>query len=576
MVYLGSMLSNDATTTAFATLAIWQSLVLLRRGGSPARLILVGALAALAGLAKVSGLLVVPGVLLAIYFDARNRCLPLRRIFINVALFLMPIVLLFGPWVVYGAVNYGDPIGFHTHSDPTNRPVTLPPALEVIRALPETYMSYWAKFGSSSVWMSLPVYILLTITVVLALWGYIRYLRHNRIRWNSLSGQRIIVGAPTAILALGALLYWQITLYHISYAITGRLIYFAHGVFIMALTGGLYLLARQMSHKWAAFLRTYAVGVTMSAALILAPVTITSVFPTPVFLTRSQLPALRGGPIDLDQTIRFLGYDITQSPYIRENSLHRDRLCWEVLKPTTRPAVFSVKIFGPRAEGIAGRTSIFGMGHFPSSIWTPGEIFCDYVDVPITGALQPGQIYNVILIVSDALNTDNQWQATAADGTVIPSPLIYEAASAAGDMSASINANWQATTIRFPQLADLKGLAITGNAQPGGTIQLELLWNVLGEKHDDWREFLHLEGPSTAVSLGDGPPRSGQYPTWAWTNGEKIVESWQAQIPANLGPGDYRIVVGFYSPVDGQRLTLTQNGVDVADRSAVLLRFSVK
>src|SRR5258708_8940635 len=126
-------------------------------------------------------------------------------------------------------------------------------------------MSYWAKFGSSSVWMSLPVYILLTITVVLALWGYIRYLRHNRIRWNSLSGQRIIVGAPTAILALGALLYWQITLYHISYAITGRLIYFAHGVFIMALTGGLYFLARQRSHKWAALLRTYALWRTISA-----------------------------------------------------------------------------------------------------------------------------------------------------------------------------------------------------------------------------------------------------------------------------------------------------------------------
>src|SRR5258708_19285386 len=117
-------------------------------------------------------------------------------------------------------------------------------------------MSYWAKFGSSSVWMSLPVYILLTITVVLALWGYIRYLRHNRIRWNSLSGRRIIVGAPTAILALGALLYWQITLYHISYAVFCLKKKFAHGVFIMAFTGGLYLLPRHISHKWPTFFYT--------------------------------------------------------------------------------------------------------------------------------------------------------------------------------------------------------------------------------------------------------------------------------------------------------------------------------
>jgi len=174
------------------------------------------------------------------------------------------------------------------------------------------------------------------------------------------------------------------------------------------------------------------------------------------------------------------------------------------------------------------------------------------------------------------MNTDVQWQATAADGKVISSPLIYEAASAAGDMSASLSANWQPTSIHFPQVADLQGLAITGNALPGASLQINLLWSVLGNKHDDWHEFLHLEGPSTAVSLGDGPPRSGQYPTWAWTNGEKIVESWQAQIPANLAPGNYRIVAGFYNPVSGNRLALTQDGSDVPDGSAVLLRFSVK
>ena len=59
-------------------------------------------------------------------------------------------------------------------------------------------------------------------------------------------------------------------------------------------------------------------------------------------------------------------------------------------------------------------------------------------------------------------------------------------------------------------------------------------------------------------------------------NGEKIVETWQAQLPANLARGDYRIVAGFYDPTSGQRLALMQDGADVPDGSAVLLRFSVK
>src|SRR5262249_26393367 len=146
MLYMCAMLSNDACAAAFATLALWQTVVLLKRGAAPWRLILVGVFTALAGLGKISAILIFPGIVLAILFDAVNRKISVGRLVGNLVLFGAMVALIFGPWVAFGIASFNDPLGLKTHSDPSRDALPKPSVLQVLGELPNTYSSYWAKF----------------------------------------------------------------------------------------------------------------------------------------------------------------------------------------------------------------------------------------------------------------------------------------------------------------------------------------------------------------------------------------------------------------------------------------------
>src|SRR5258708_10110039 len=80
MLNITAGLSNDVGAAPFASLIVWQTLSLLRRGASPLRLIVIGLLLGLAGLSKVNALLVAPGVGLALVIDWRRRSLSMLRL----------------------------------------------------------------------------------------------------------------------------------------------------------------------------------------------------------------------------------------------------------------------------------------------------------------------------------------------------------------------------------------------------------------------------------------------------------------------------------------------------------------
>lgn len=568
MLYMCAMFSNDSSATAFATLALWQTMVLLRRGASFVRLAGIGVLVALAGLSKVSAVLILPGVLLAVLFDGRNRCLSIRRVIAHGLLLGLAFGLVFGPWVVYGLTTFDDPFGLRTHGEaaPT-------PALgEVIGKLPELFLSYWGKFGSASIWMPPLIYVLLTGTGALSLWGYA--LAFKRFRWRSLAGQRVIVSLVVVIPALAALVYWLVKLFPVAFAITGRLIYFVHGPIIVALTGGLACLSAYLPLRRRLPLRIVTLGPAMLAGLVVAPVVVWSSYAPPKLLAREDLPALKGAPIDYDHTIRFLGY-ADDDPVIRVDDLHRVTLCWEVLEPAAQPAAFALKIFDEAGDEIGGRTSVHGMGHYSSALWEAGDIFCDRVDVPVEGPLDPGRVYDVMLVVFDA--QDNQpWQAAALDGSVIQNPILYQVIRPAGDMSGTVQAAWQAARITFPDLARLEKWSLEGTPEPGQSLRLTLLWDVSEALSGDWSMFVHLIGPSTALSLADGPPRDGAYPTWAWTPGEKIVDTWQISLPPDLPPGSYEVRIGFFDADLDRRLSAREAGDPAPEGDPLLFTFTVE
>jgi 4-amino-4-deoxy-L-arabinose transferase-like glycosyltransferase len=577
MVYIGAYVSNDVSGIAFATLVIWQTLRILRLGATPRRLVVIGVLLGLGALSKVNTLLVAPGVGLALLFDWRNHRRSFVRLVFNGLLVGLPILLIFGPWVLYGLTTYNDPFGFNAYA--VLKPAIAPPPPtpgEVIAALPELYMSYWAKFGQAQAWMSTPTYILLTALVVVSIVGFIVFLTRSsqrRILVPGFRGQQATVLSVIFVLLLGGTIQWLLSLFSARSTFTGRLIYPAHIATAILITGGLYLLSRHMSIS-ARALQLGAVGLMAGLGLITGPVANHAIYAAPAILAQPQLPKLKGGPIDFDHTMRFLGY--TQaSPVIRPGEFHTTTVCWEVLRMPERPGAFTLKFFDGSTRTVSERTSLHGMGRFPSALWRTRDIFCDEVDIFVDSALPRAQTFDVVLAMLDPLTTQVNWQATSADKIPVAVPIIGQVASPAGDMSGTINTDLQPTSIVFPGFADLKGYAFSETPEPGKPVHLTLLWNVTGHAEQDLAQFVHLIGPQTARVLYDGTPRAGRYPTWAWSPDEKIVDELQITLPEDLPPGDYTLKIGFYRRDNGERLPVKENGQNVEDRNGTLISFTL-
>jgi hypothetical protein len=63
----------------------------------------------------------------------------------------------------------------------------------------------------------------------------------------------------------------------------------------------------------------------------------------------------------------------------------------------------------------------------------------------------------------------------------------------------------------------------------------------------DYRVFVHLvDGKETIYAGGDGAPRGGDYPTWAWEAGEVVVDRHVLVVAADTPVGQYQIRAGLY------------------------------
>jgi 4-amino-4-deoxy-L-arabinose transferase-like glycosyltransferase len=418
MIHLSSFINTDAPMIAFAALATWMTLRLLRLGATPRRCLLIGLFLALAGLSKVSGLLVAPAVGLALLFDGNRRQLSFGRILVNGLLVSLPLLLLFGPWMLYGWTNFNDPFGLNTHLRPGYFNENILSLAQIIPFVPELYLGYWGKLASA-IYLHPVTYSALGTLLVLSLIGFACWIaRRPAISLRHVPTQQGMVLAVIILFGIAGLIHWVQTIDFI----TGRLMFQAHLAVMLVLTGGLYQLAKRFPH-WKRALQTYTTGLIVTAGLLLTPISIYTAFAPPPMLQRAQLPALSGSPVDFDHTIRFLGY--TQGSPLLTGNLHTIQLCWEVLTPAARPAAFSVK-FVHDGKIIADRTSLHGLGRYDSGQWKAGDIWCDRVDVPITTAPEPGQTYDVLLVLLDAHTQAVDWQATTPDGTPIQYPFIAQ------------------------------------------------------------------------------------------------------------------------------------------------------
>jgi hypothetical protein len=65
----------------------------------------------------------------------------------------------------------------------------------------------------------------------------------------------------------------------------------------------------------------------------------------------------------------------------------------------------------------------------------------------------------------------------------------------------------------------------------------------------------------------------GYLPTSAWRPGRPIVDQQTLPLPGHLPPGEYQLLIGWYYPVTGERLPLTQGeGTDTGQVGLIIVQ----
>jgi mannosyltransferase len=99
------------------------------------------------------------------------------------------------------------------------------------------------------------------------------------------------------------------------------------------------------------------------------------------------------------------------------------------------------------------------------------------------------------------------------------------------------------------------------SVQPGGTVALTLYWQAEEPVTDRYKVFTHLLGEVWNAGNGnfiwgqvDSEPVNGEAPITTWAPDAVIVDRYAIPVAPDAPPGLYRLAVGLYGLVDGQRL----------------------
>jgi hypothetical protein len=108
---------------------------------------------------------------------------------------------------------------------------------------------------------------------------------------------------------------------------------------------------------------------------------------------------------------------------------------------------------------------------------------------------------------------------------------------------------------------------------PGEPVRLRLFWQTTEPVAAQFKVFTHLLGEAYNAETGnflwgqqDNEPVNNKRPTTTWRPGEVIVDAYALPTAVNAPPGVYKLEIGLYDPVTGERLQrIDEGGTAVAD-----------
>lgn len=523
-LFISASVNNDNLVIALGSLAIWQTLALLRYGFTTRRSADLALLIALAALTKLSGLALIPVVALAALWTAYQRR-DWRGLIKLGGLVAGLWALLAGWWYVRNLTLYGELFGTATMAAVAGvrqDAFTLRTLLDEFQGFRFTY---WGVFGAVNIMTYRPFYDILDGVTLLAVAGLLMRLARSRDR-----DERVRILLLGLLVATGAVsvIAWTSQ----TYASQGRLLF----PYLAAISP---LLALGLC----AWIPANADRVVYVAALALAGCAATIPFASiaPAYAPPSPLSAL---PADAQPVfarfgdVALIGYQAPDTRYAPGESVPVT-LYWQVLQNS--PDDLSLYLHVVLDDGTTvGKVDTYpGAGSLRTTTWRPGAIYADRYAVPLDASGSPSRLRLQVGWWNYA--TGAQVDATDSAGNPLASVMLDAGAYALPTVGETL-ADAQPATADFGGLIRLVGYTLADDGN------VALLWECVSAPPEDYTVFIQaLDDAGQMVGQGDAAP---PLPTHYWRPGERFVTR---HTLTGMTDGA-RVIVGWYRPGDFQRL----------------------
>lgn len=588
-VFISASVNNDNLVIFLSSLTLVLLVRVIRRGATPRALLRIGVIIGLACLAKLGALALIPLAGLALllrHFDARpptsrglwnvelarsetgqsgeglrntelvrrvsanQRRVWLSRLAADYALVLLPILLIAGWWYVRNWILYDDPTGLNAMLDIVGRRPARPSLRDLAGEFEGLRINFWGLFGVVNVLLR-PTWIYrvfdaLTIIAMIGapLWVWRRWRTRQPVPWREIG-----LLSTWMLVEFAALIRWTTE----TFASQGRLFFPALAPICLFLATGLRI---WFPSRWQgrAVLALAAMFLTLSAT---APFTsILPAYARPVILTHAEIPpTARRFDVTYGDVVRLVAFEVGKTE-VRPGEELPVTLYWEALKPTTEDLSIFVQLVAGQDTILGQSDSYPGGGAYPTSMWSPGEVIRDQFMVPIHRGTRVPEAATLLAGIY-RYQTQTRLPATDSRGQAVTLPVLARVKLAVPTQPQTPAHPIQANLADRVRLIGYDLPA--GPVRPGAEIKLTLYWQVLNKVGGDYTVFIHLlDGNDVQIGQGDGPPLNNTYPTSFWAAGESLADAHRLTIPANAAPGRYRIAVGLYDPISGQRLPVLE------------------
>ncbi len=551
-IFISSSVHDDPLANLVAAALLYVTAKMLNRGATTRRAIALGLLTGLAILTKLTCLLILPAVGLALLWriltdQERADWQMILRLGAIIAVLAL---LVGGWWLVRNQILYGEPtsMGRQVEAWGGTRE-DAPDLVAAARELGFLHDSFWGAFGYGQIPMPRWINGLTRLLSLVAIGGLILFAA-RRWRGRAESERRFIAWLIVASAPVMTFLVVFARMTLIDTANFGRYLFVSLGFLAPLYALGLSnWLPRQCEQGLAVGL-----SIAMLALVIFALVgVLRPAYASPAMLTEEQVVS-RTRPADLrfGDSIHLIGYDLNRRRAEPGGEI-TVTLCWEALETMENNYAYFVHFLGPEETIVGARNTHPGLSRYPTSRWKPGDRFCDVLDVSVKDWAPVPAVYDVE-VGWHKPESDERLPAFDPNGTPIELVLL-DRVKVAPSAYPTVTAPTQIDANLGDQITLLGYEADQLELAPGESLALTLYWQAQTPLSVDYTVFLHLaasEAPPYAQD--DGQPKDGRYPTSFWDLGEVVTDSRTLQLPENLPPGDYPLIAGMYLLESGERL----------------------